>query len=311
MAQIHQLILREGLDNARRSAETPTDRRAIEAAALVMAEEQSRIGITHAGFAMTGLPHRRIEEPLWRRESPMTTLLVEAGTDRQGHTIGVPYGPIARLILLYLQSEAIRTGSPEVALGRTMNAWLTRMQISPGGRTRQLVAEQARRISSCRLTFFTDRAGAEVRSNGAFVRDAISMAGVVDHAQTTLWQDRVRLDDGFYRSLRDHPVPVREEAIRAIGQRSMALDVYVWLAYRLHVLSWPMRVSWPAIHAQFGAGFAHMKHLKPRFLEAIQLATAVYEDARVEVTPEGLTLHPSAPAVRKLETRRVGTLATR
>jgi hypothetical protein len=301
MAQIHKLILKEGLDSARRLAETANDRRAIEAAASVMAEEQRRIGITHAGFAMTGLPHRRIEESQWRRESPMTTLLVEAGSDRQGRSIGVPYGPIARLILLYLQSESIRTGSPEVALGRSMNAWLTRMQISPGGRTRQLVAEQARRISSCRLTFFTDKAGGEVRSNGAFVRDTISMAGVVDEAQSMLWQDRVRLDEGFYRSLREHPVPVREEAIRAIGQRSMALDVYVWLAYRLHVLEGPVRVSWPALHAQFGAGFAHMKHLKPRFLEALQLATAVYEESRVEVFPEGLTLYPSAPAVPKLK----------
>jgi len=310
MAQIHRLILKEGLDNARRSAETANDRRAVEAAAMVMAEEQNRIGITHAGFAMTGLPHRRIEEEIWVRESPMTTLHVESGRDRQKRLIGVPYGPIARLILLYLQSEAIRTGSSEVELGRTMNAWLTRMQISPGGRTRQLVAEQARRISSCRLTFFTDRAGGEVRSNGAFVRDAISMAGVVDESQPMLWQDRVRLDEGFYRSLKEHPVPVREEAIRAIGQRSMALDVYIWLAYRLHVLSGPVNVSWPAIHAQFGAGFAHMKHLKPRFLEAMQLAIAVYEEARVDITPEGLTLHPSAPPVRKLELRRVGTLAT-
>ena len=28
-----------------------------------------------------------------------------------------------------------------------------------------------------------------------------------------LWQDCVRLDDGFWKSLREHPVPVREDPI--------------------------------------------------------------------------------------------------
>ena len=34
------------------------DRPAIDAAAAILAEEESRLGITHAGFAMTGLPHK-------------------------------------------------------------------------------------------------------------------------------------------------------------------------------------------------------------------------------------------------------------
>ena len=79
-----------------------------------------------------------------------------------------------------------------------------------GGKTYQLVAEQARRISACRLTFFADRGnGAEARHNGAFVQDAISLSGIVEDEHPILWQDRVRLDEGFWRSLREHPVPVR------------------------------------------------------------------------------------------------------
>jgi hypothetical protein len=64
------------------------------------------------------------------------------------------------------------------------------MDLTPGGKTRQIVTEQARRISACRLTFFTDhRGGGELRQNGAFVRDAISLVGVLDETQPTLWQD--------------------------------------------------------------------------------------------------------------------------
>ncbi len=170
---------------------------------------------------------------------------------------------MARLILLYLQTEAVRSGNPEVELGRSMHAWLSRMGIPGGGKNYKLVGEQARRISACRLTFLTEIPGAELRQNGAFVQNAIALTPAADERQRALWQDRVCLDDGFWRLLREHPVPVREEAVRAIGARSLALDVYNWLAYWLQSFTKATPVSWAAVHGQFGAGFKAVRQLKP------------------------------------------------
>jgi hypothetical protein len=308
MGDVHQLILQHGVEGARSMAATKAERQAIDAAISIMAEEETRLGITHAGFALTSLPHKRTDDAFWKREGHRTTLLVESGRDRKGDIIGVPYGSIARLILLYLQTEAIRTGSPDVELGKSMKSWMGRMSLTTGGKTYQLVTEQARRISACRLTFFADREnGAEARHNGAFVQDAISLSGVLsDESQPSLWQDRVRLDAGFWRSLQEHPVPIREEAIKAIGTRSLAIDVYIWLAYRLHSLGKTTPVSWQALHGQFGAGFRLVRQLKPTFTEALQLALAVYPEARVDMEKEGVVLHPSPPAVPKTEARRLG-----
>lgn len=306
MGELHQLIMREGLEGVRSRVETKAERQAVEAAGLVLAEEVSRLGITHAGFAMTSLPHKRIEDPLWRRQGHRTTLLVESGRTGEGNWIGVPYGSVARLILLYLQTQAIRTGDPELELGRSMHAWLSRMGISAGGKNYKLVSEQARRISACRLTFLTEIPGAELRRNGAFVQDAITLTAATDERQRALWQDRVRLDEGFWRSLREHPVPVREEAVKAIGARSLALDVYIWLAYRLHSLTRPTPVTWVALHGQFGAGFKAIRQLKPTFRDALGLALAVYPEARVDLEANGVVLHPSGPAVSRAEAKRIG-----
>jgi Plasmid encoded RepA protein len=306
MGDVHRLILQHGLEGARNFAGTKAERCVIEAAASMLADEESRLGITHAGFAMTSLPHKRIEEAVWKRDGHRTTLLVESGRSRTGTLVGVPYGSIARLILLYLQTEAVRTNTPEVELGRSMKSWMIRMSLTTGGKTYQLVTEQARRISSCRLTFFTDREnGIEGRHNGAFVQDAITFASITDDDQPSLWQDRVRLDPSFWRSLKEHPVPVREEAIRAIGTRSLAIDVYIWLAYRLHSLS-KSTPGWASVHAQFGAGFRLARQLKPTFIDALNMALAVYPEARVDADRQGLLLHPSAPAVPKAEARRLG-----
>ncbi len=307
MGEVHSLILRYGAETARAMADTRARRQAVDAATAILAEEETRLGITHAGFAMTSLPHRRIEDPLWTRQGNRTKLLVESGRKGDGDWIGVPYGSVARLILLYLQTEAIRTNSQDVELGRSMRGWMTRMSLASGGRNYQLVAEQARRISACRLTFLTDLpGGAELRHNGAFVQDAISLSGISNADQPLLWQDTVRLDGGFWKSLKDHPVPVREEAIKAIGPRSMAIDVYIWLAYRLHSLGKTTSVSWPAVHAQFGAGFKAIRQMKPVFVDALNLALAVYPEARVDIGASGLALHPSAPAVPRAESRRLG-----
>jgi hypothetical protein len=94
--------------------------------------------------------------------------------------------------------------------------------------------------------------------------------------------------------------------LRAIGTRSFAIDVYIWLAYRLHALTKPTAITWAAIHAQFGAGFRLVRQIKPTFLEALQLALAVYPEARVDVDDQGVVLHPSLPAVRRSEARRLG-----
>ena len=138
------------------------------------------------------------------------------------------------------------------------------------------------------------------------MQDAITLSATADERQRALWQDRVRLDDGFWRSLKEHPVPVREEAVRAIGTRSLALDVYIWLAYRLHVLPWVTPVTWTALHGQFGAGFKAIRQLKPTFREALTLALAVYPEAKVEEDAAGMMLHPSSPAVPRTDAKRLG-----
>jgi hypothetical protein len=130
-----------------------------------------------------------------------------------------------RYILLFLQSEAVKTRSREIELGRSMHVWLGTMGLSIGGTTYKMVSGQARRISVCRLTFFSTCGQKELLRNGAFVEGAITLTEIGD--QTALWQDRVRLDEGFYRALLDHPVPVSESALRAIGPRSMVIDTYI------------------------------------------------------------------------------------
>ena len=304
MGQVHRLIADRGIEQARVLSADKLDRKCIETAFAVMTDEQQRIGIMHAGFAMTALPHKEIPATQWVRQGGNIKLLIESGTDSTLQPVGIPFGSIARMILLYLQTEAVKTRSRVIELGRSMNQWLTSMGIDNGGKTYRLVREQSRRLSMCRLTFYRETAAAIHVTNGSFVRDAILPSR--EGEQLSLWREAVRLDEGFYQSLIDHPMPVRERAIREISGRSMAIDVYVWLAYRLHQLTKPTPISWAALFNQFGGGFTHQWHFKSKFKEPLALALAAYPEAQVTADEAGLTLYPSPPSVTE---RRIAVQA--
>jgi hypothetical protein len=295
MGQIHQLITTHGVEAAKAMTRGKHERQCVDTAFAVLTDDQNRIGIMHAGFAMTALPHKDLAVTQWVRQGGNIKLVVESGTDSDLKSVGLPFGSIARMILLYLQTEAVKTKSRDIELGRSMNQWLTSMGIDNGGKTYRLVREQSRRLSLCRLTFFRIQDNATHVTNGSFVRDAI--LPTVGDNQLTLWREAVKLDEGFYQSLIEHPMPVRETAIKELGARSMAIDIYVWLAYRLYRLEQPTSVSWGALFQQFGGGYQHIRQFRSRFKETLELALAAYPEAQVSADNTGLMLYPSAPPI--------------
>lgn len=306
MGTLHDLLETKGKQTARELAEGRRGPRIVEAAANWASDEEIGTGYMYSGWCQTALPHKRPTDnaAIWKLETDSMTLLVEPGVrvEPGGDPIhvGVPFGAIARLILIYLQSEALRTGSRDVELGGSLRAFLGRLELPVGGKTTKLVREQAERISRCRLTFHAKRHGASVLVNQNIVDVAMFMDGAGDAGQGTLFVETARLSETFFQQLNRHAVPLDEAAIRHIRNSSMALDVYCWLAYRLHALVAPKAITWAALAGQFGAGIKLRKHFKPVFLENLDLAKAVYREAKVAVTETGLLLHPSPPPVRKL-----------
>jgi hypothetical protein len=133
--------------------------------------------------------------------------------------------------------------------------------------------------------------------NQSIVDSAIFLEDVDNSRQGRLNLETAKLSEGFFEQLKRHSVPLEEAAIRALANNSAALDVYVWLAYRLHALPGPKLVSWSALKAQFGAGFRELYHFKNRWPSALQLALAVYPAANVAIEETGITLRPSRPPV--------------
>ena len=158
------------------------------------------------------------------------------------------------------------------------------------------VRDQAERISRCRMSFQIkngNRVGLvnqNILDTSMFVED--------ESTQGSLFIEEAVLSELFFQQLKKHPVPVEESAVKHISNNSMALDVYCWLAYRLHSLSKPMPISWKALQAQFGRGLPRIDQFRWYFKKTLELAMAVYPEANVVVDTKGVTLMPSRAPVQ-------------
>ena len=311
---VRQLVLVHGREAARQMVE-PTDKTLVKIASEVLGDESGRKGYSYSGLCLTSLPHRKLaDDQAWERTVGPLTLIIEPGRIKLGDgpskMMGVPHGARARLILIYLQTQAVLTSNREVSLGRSMREWMGRMGLSVGGETAAALREQARRIATCTMRFSWQtekKAGTRDSRSTMVSNERIIKSGLFFHdatkgdtRQENLFEDKVLLDADFFEQLRRHPVPLRDTAIQELKDSSTALDIYVWLAFRLHHLDRRTPIGWKDLYQQFGAGYRHMWAWKPKFVQALAEAVSAYPEARVDVEDTHIVLHPSPPPVAKL-----------
>ena len=296
MGQIHDRLVSVGRQESLALATSAQDRALLDAAYAYMSDDQGSVGFLFAGWCQSALPHRRLpDDEVWLVKTDRVRLMVEPGSverDGEAFRVGVPFGSRARLILLYLQSEAIRTQSRDIKLGRSLRVWLGKLGVPIGGKSVADVRDQCLRLSRCRMTFQIQQGS----RTGFAAQNIVDTAMFSDENGASLLET-VRLSESFFAELQRHPVPLQESAIKPLSNNSQALDIYCWLAYRLHVLSVPTDISWAALRSQFGAGYTVQRVFRRRFKEALDLAMSVYPDAKVDVLPSGVRLFPSAPPV--------------
>ena len=297
MAEIHKLLEQHGKQAV---LQLDVDRRVVEAAAGYLTAEDGEVGFLYSGWAQSALPHKRLaDDASWQVHTDHVSLVVQPGLrpSLAGDpvSVGVPYGSRARLIILYLQSEALKTNSREVELGKTLHAWLRRLDIPIGGKSMAAVKDQAERISRCRMSFQIKQGNRTGLVNQSILDTAMFVED--DSTQGSLFIEKAKLSELFFEQLKKHPVPIEENAIAMIANNSMAIDIYCWLAYRLHSLPGPKLVTWKALHVQFGRGLARLDHFRWYFTQPLELALAVYPEAKVDVDARGLVLNPSRPPV--------------
>lgn len=298
-------------------------RKRIEVARDILINEPGQDGLAflHSGLCQTCLPHTRLKEnhAVWTRSSGRFTLMVQPGIiknkDKDGNVlmgssqsdyIGVPYGTKARLIMLYLQTEGLK--SQTVELGPSQTAFIRSLGLPVNGGPRgsiAMVREQTMRISRCNFVMQWDDIAEDNRTRQTIIDARITEDMEFWSSEDGGWEGAIKLNDRFHQHLLQHSVPLDKRAIAHLSGSSLSLDLYSLLAYRLPRLNKELYFSWQSLQHQIGAEFNRAYDLRKKTMSALHDVLAVYPNANVEVVNGGLLLKPSESAVKKTTVRGI------
>jgi hypothetical protein len=274
----------------------------------VTAVDPEILAFQHSIFCQTGLPYRNPgpEVREWERLNGGASLIVSAGkafdpANKRWVQLGLPYGPKSRLVLIHLNTEAIRTGSPVVPVEDSLTAFVRRLlRYAPNGLEIRQFKDQlgALAAANIRLGFLQNEEHATTINTQIVHGFNIWMPK--DQRQRVLWPTMIRLSHEYFESLKDHAVPLDERAVAALATSCMALDVYCWLAQRLHRVpsGRPLLVPWAGLKAQFGWHYGRMVDFRRDFRQVLAEIRAQYADARFDLDHRGMLLHHSPPPIR-------------
>ena len=260
----------------------------------------------HSVLCQTTLPYRDPGEGVrrWERVNGSVHLVINAGMALHPELnrmveIGLPYGTKPRLILAHLNTEALRHNSPMIDVEGSLTGFVKRLQLSTSGRNINTIKDQLARLAASHITLgFMN--GAEAITVNSQIVTQFNLWFPKDGEQRVLWPSTVRLSQEYFDSLIKHAVPLDDRALMALSGSAMALDVYAWLAQRLHRIEWGQRVfvTWPALQAQFGWHYDRVRDFRRVFTQTLRLVHSQYRAADVELDAKGMVLRRSPPPVK-------------
>lgn len=263
------------------------------------------LSFLHSGLCQVALPHSRPldDSSIWRRQSGRFSLLIQPGVidaDGMPRYVGVPFGPKARLIMIHLQTEGLK--SRTVNLGASFSAFMRSLGLAVTGGARgtiKSVREQALRIAQCRFTMQWDEANSAGEGRAIIANTSIVDGLELWRSGGQAWAETVELSERFHTHLQEHAVPLDKRGLSQLSANSLGLDLYALLAYRLPRLERDVHLRWGTLQAQIGSAERTTNTLAARIREVMPDVLVAYPHAHVEVTSHGLMLKPSKPAVPK------------
>ena len=274
-------------------------------------EEDPDVGFMARLMTLCSLPRTNPGNRLQyeRVNGPYTLYMVAGGGNK------LPYGNIPRLLLAWVCTEAVKTQSRELVLGRSLSKFMRELGMrddsgSPrGDRTR--LRNQMKRLFACTVSLiYEDRSG--------FSRVSSLVADKHEFwwdpkrpEERTLWDSKLRLGEAFFHEIIRHPVPLDMNILKALKRSSLGLDLYLWLTYRTFSLKHARQLPWKRLYRQFGVDPAKaddnvtVQAFRKECLRELKKIKTAWTGLNYSTAKGVLVLSPSKPSIAPANLRLV------
>ncbi len=250
-----------------------------------------------------------------RRNGPYQLTLTATGAAK------LPYGNIPRLLLAWVCTEAVRTKSARLSLGRSLSRFMRELDLNPdaGGprSNRERLRDQIERLFRCaiRLSRADKQESHEV---AGLLANELRLWWDIDRPeQANLWESYITLGPEFFAELMRAPVPIDMKTLRAMKRSTIGLDIYLWATCRVFTLKRPLRLTWEQIYRQFGPDPAKgddsltVSNFRKKVMRELKKLQRAWPQLKYQILPgrgkqQGfLELRPSAPRIPAISTDRL------
>ena len=214
-------------------------------------EADADMGFMTRLMALCSLPRTNPGNQLqYKRVNGPYKLIMIAGGDNK-----LPFGNLPRLLLAWVCTEAVRTQSRELVLGRSLAKFMRQLGMqddsgSPRGDRTRLRNQMDRLFHSTVQMVYEDQHGKA--TVGSLVADRTEFWWNPSRPDDrTLWESNIRLGEEFFTEIIRHPVPLDMNILKALKRCSLGLDLYLWLNYRTFAIRSPLRFTWRQLYRQF------------------------------------------------------------
>jgi hypothetical protein len=284
---------------------SPRTRRLIDEAVALEIEQARSAGATGyiAHFlAQATLPHSDPKTNYFERGTGKLTLSITANPKH-----GVPYGSMPRLLLAWMCTEAVRTNSAELSLGRSQADFLRKLDLHNDGKYIARMRDQSLRLVRSLISVSGTDGDALGIENILIAKRAFIFWNARDTDQPALWESSISLSTDFFESLIQAPVPIKIEALQSLKRSPMAMDIYTWLVYRMFTLNVASArggkpvayVPWVGLMMQLGSGYPKtpkgLANFRANFKLRLKEALLFYPEAAPHIrgTKDHLILTPA------------------
>ena len=214
-------------------------------------------------LALCSLPRTNQRDRLqYERSNGPYKLCIIAGSGKKQ-----PFGNVPRLLLAWVCSEAVRTQSRELVLGRSLYEFMRKLGMADrsgsarGDRAR--LKNQMRRLFTCSVQLVYAEGEHEVVVSSFIAERADFWWSVREPDAPVLWDSTIKLGEKFFQEIIAHPGPARHAHPQ--GAQAVALGIgFVLLARVSHVRDQDaahhhVAATLPAVRCGGGAG-GEQKH---------------------------------------------------
>ena len=235
-----------------------------------------------------------------RRNGPYTLVMSATGINK------LPYGNLPRLILAWVSTEAVRTQSRVLVLGRSLSEFMRALGLEPVGGVRTRLRNQMRRLFSAHVSLvYEDKRGMVIA--GSQVADRAELWwNERKPDEPVLWESKIELGEKFFQEIINRPVPIDMNTLKAMKRSSLGLDLYLWVTYRTFALRCPLRLTWQQLYQQFGADPSRaddhnaVQYFRRKVLRELKKIKIAWPGLNYSTALGVLILHPSTLTIAPL-----------